>query len=212
MKKLYLLFFVACTFFGAVPARAQLSGSDSLQLKLTSIFAHVDKSQIPTGYLYEAGVRLLNMGRYNGALTDSSLTDMDVLRYLRLITRNARLYGSDTLPALSAYNARLDAAVAAAGAVIPLSVQYLPYASIKPGALRDNLLTVQSEQVYDVAGRTQSPYQSQVLFAAAPTISRARTNTVSFLFRRNLYLSGNGTAPTGLYLDFGDGNGYRAAA
>ena len=95
---------------------------------------------------------------------------MNVLRYLRLILGNARVFGQDTLPA------------------------------------------VQNEQVYDVPGRTQSPYQTSVLFAAAPTISRARTNTVSFVFRRNLYLSGTGAAPIALYLDFDDGNGYRPAA
>jgi hypothetical protein len=212
MKKLYLLFLIACALLAAVPVRAQMNGSDSLQAKLTSIFSPLDKSQIPTGYLSEAGVRLFNMGRYNGALTDTSLTDMDVLRFLRLMTRSARLYGQDTLPDLSVYNNRLAAAMAAAGTVIPLSVQYLPYARIRPDALQNNLLTVQNERVYDVAGRTQSPYQTAVLFAAAPTISRARTNTVSFLFRRNLYLTGNGTVPSGIYLDFGDGSGYRAAA
>ncbi|MGY3088136.1 hypothetical protein ACVWYF_001169 [Hymenobacter sp. UYAg731] len=209
MKKIYLLLLIACGLLGANPARAQLSGSDSLQLKLAAIFANVDKSQVPTGYLYEAGAHLLDMRSYSGVLADSNLTDMDVLRYLRLVTHSALVYGQDTLPTVKTYNARLDAA--ATGNVIPISVQYLPYASIKPRALQDNLLTVQNEQVYDVAGRSQSPYQTQVLFAAAPVISRARTNTVSFLFRRNLYLTGDGSAPSSIYLDFGDGNGYQSA-
>lgn len=56
------------------------------------------------------------------------------------------------------YNTRIATAKAAAGAVIFLSVQYLPYARIRPDALQNNLLRVQNEQVYDVAGRTQSPY------------------------------------------------------
>lgn len=98
MKKLYLLFLIACALLAPVPVRAQMSGSDSLQAKLVSIFSPLDKSQIPTGYLAEAGVRLFNMGRYNGALTDSSLTDMDVLRYLRLMSRSARL-GKTPCPA-----------------------------------------------------------------------------------------------------------------
>ena len=34
-------------------AHAQLSGSDSLQAKLTDVFGQLDKSQIPTGYLFE---------------------------------------------------------------------------------------------------------------------------------------------------------------
>ena len=39
MKKLYPFFFLACALLLAAPARAQMSGSDSLQAKLASIFA-----------------------------------------------------------------------------------------------------------------------------------------------------------------------------
>ncbi|WP_161787188.1 hypothetical protein [Hymenobacter sp. IS2118] len=53
MKKIYFLLLIACGLFGATPVQAQLSGSDSLRLKLTSIFANIDKSQVPTGYLSE---------------------------------------------------------------------------------------------------------------------------------------------------------------
>ncbi len=55
MKKIYLLFLLACGLLRAVPAQAQLSGSDSLRLKLTAIFANVDKSQVPTGDRCQAG-------------------------------------------------------------------------------------------------------------------------------------------------------------
>ena len=89
-------------------------------------------------------------------------------------------------------------------------MQYKPYAR-RPGALQDNLLRVQNDQLYDVPGRSQSPYQTNVLFAAAPARLDAPTNSVSFVFRRNLFLSGNGRLPTSLALDFGDGNGYRIA-
>lgn len=131
-----------------------------------------------------------------------------MLRYLRAQLRSSRVYGADTLPGLPAFNARVKGAVAAAGQAIPVAVQYHPYASIRPAALQNNLLRVQNEQVYDVAGRPQSPYQTNVLFAAAPALSYSRTNTVSFLFRRNLYLASNGAVPS-LSLDFADGRGYQ---
>lgn len=193
-----------------LPARviAQPTGTDSLSQKLTSIFANVDKSQVPTGYLYEAGIRFLEPGYYNGIRSDSNLTDMDVLRYLRAQLRSSRVYGQDTLPGVAAFNARIKGASAAAGGAIPIAVEYMPYASIAPNALQDNLLTVQNEQVYDVAGRSQSPYQTNVLFAAAPALAYSPTNNVSFLFRRNLYLRSAGVVPT-LYLDFDDGRGYQ---
>lgn len=193
---------------GLRPTLTRAQTPDSLSQKLTSIFANVDKSQVPTGYLYEAGVRFLEPRYYNGTLADSNLTDMNVLRYLRAQLSSCRVYGSDTLPSLPAFNGRLRAAVAAANGAIPIAMQYLPYASIRPDALRNNLLTVQNQQVYDVAGRSQSPYQTNVLFAAAPEMAYSRTGTVSFLFRRNLYLSDSRLSPT-IALDFGDGNGYQ---
>ncbi len=204
---LFLLVLLAC---GLLPLGSRAQAPDSLSQKLRSIFANIDKSQVPTGYLYEAGVRFLSPFVYDGTLTDSSRTNMDVLRYLRAQLASSRVYGTDTLPSLPAFNARLQAAVATANGAIPIAMQYMPYASIRPDALQNNLLTVQNEQVFNVAGRSESPYQTNVLFAAAPELSYSRTGTVSFLFRKNLYLSGNGATPGSLALDFGDGNGYQA--
>ena len=207
---LFLLGLLACGL-RTLPAVAQTP--DSLSQKLRSVFANLDKSQVPTGYLYESGVRFLRPFAYNGTLTDSSRTNMDVFRYLRAQLASSRVAGTDTLPDLPTFNNRLQAAVNAANRAIPIAMQYMTYASIVPNAVQDNLLTVQNEQVFDVAGRAQSPYQTNLLFAAAPEKAYSRTGTVSFLFRRNLFLfSGgiiDGTLPDSLSLDFGDGNGYR---
>jgi hypothetical protein len=72
MKKCYLLACVAACCWGAAPARAQSPGADSLTQKLSAIFAHVDKSQVPTGYLEEAGVRLVPLRHFTGALSDTN--------------------------------------------------------------------------------------------------------------------------------------------
>ncbi|MDO7885232.1 hypothetical protein [Hymenobacter cheonanensis] len=167
---------------------------------------------MPTGRLLKYGVRLLPLRFFTGAtLTDTNRTDMATLRYLRTTLASARVSGTDTLPDVPALNARLSAASATGGGAIPLVVQYMPYASIRPDALQNNLLAVQNGQVVDVPGRSQSPYRTNVLFAAAPARRDAPTGSVAFVFRRNLYLSGNGAVPTSIALDFGDGRGYQAA-
>ena len=56
-------------------AQAQ-NGVDSLRTRIAQVYAPLDKSQVPTGYLYEAGVRLLEPGYYNGMLSDSNLADL----------------------------------------------------------------------------------------------------------------------------------------
>ncbi len=131
MKHFFLFLIMACAV-GLRPAAAQFrglvpqavpTGPDSLSQKLASVFANVDKSQVPTGYLYEAGVRFVEPRFFNGVLGDSNRTDMNVLRYLRAQLRSCRVYGSDTLPTLPAFNARLKGAAAAAGSgVIPVAV------------------------------------------------------------------------------------------
>lgn len=188
MKQLSLFSLLLLLAFGLRPlgAHAQASGTDSLSQKLTSVFANVDKSQVPTGYLYEAGVRFIEPRFYNGIPSDSNLTDMNVLRYLRAQLRSSRVYGPDTLPSLPVFNQRIKGAVAAAGGAIPIAMQYHPYATIWSGAIEYNLLRVQGEQLFDVPSRTDTPYEVNNLFAAAPARSYAPTNTVSFLLRRNL--------------------------
>ena len=161
MKQLSFLLLLLSLSLRSTSVQAQSSASDSLGQKLASIFANVDKSQVPTGYLYEAGVRYLEPRYYNGVLSDSNRTDMNVLRYLWAQMMSSRVYGTDTLPSVQTFNARLKAAVAAANGAIPITIQYMPYASIRPDALQNNLLRVQNEQVYDVAGRSQSPYPTK---------------------------------------------------
>ena len=64
MKPVYLFLLLAGALLATAPARAQTSGSDSLRAKLALVFAPLDKSQVPTGYLFEAGPRLLDVRCY----------------------------------------------------------------------------------------------------------------------------------------------------
>ncbi len=83
MKHFFSLLLLGFGLLRPLLAQAQPGGSDSLSQKLTSIFAHLDNRQVPTGYLYEASVRYPEPRFYSGTLTDSNRTDLDVLRYLR---------------------------------------------------------------------------------------------------------------------------------
>ena len=210
MKHLYLLL---AALLSAPALHAQ--APDSLRLRLNHVFAPLDKSQVPTGRLLEYAEPLVPLEYYNGQrLDDTSRTTLTAWRGLYATAASARVAGSDTLPDLLTVNARLRAArPATAGAgPIPIAVQYIGYAALRHDAFSQNLLAVQNEQVYDVPGRARSPYQTNVLFAAAPARTEALTPSVSFVLRRNLFLSGDGRLPSQLALDFGDGQGYRPAA
>jgi hypothetical protein len=90
-------------------------------------------------------------------------------------------------------------------------VQRINYAALRPDALTAGLFTAQSEQLYDVAGRAQSPYLARVLFMASPECNVAATGDVSFVFAQSLHVQSGGGSVSNLSLDFGDGRGYLTA-
>ncbi|MDJ0365656.1 hypothetical protein QMK33_10875 [Hymenobacter sp. H14-R3] len=204
------------TTFQVLPTQlvAPPAGADLLTQKLYQVFAHLDISQVPTGRLLEYGVLMAPVQGFDGTLRDSARADMDVFRHLFVSVQSSRIAGSDNLPDLLTFNQRVLAATPTTpDGTIPIAVQYLGYAHLRPDAETAGLVTIQNEQLYDVAGRQQSPYQTAVLFAAAPARTYSATPTVSLVLPSNLYLaSGTPTAAPLLLLDFGDGQGYHQAA
>ncbi len=76
-----------------------------MRAKLDHLFAHLDKSQVPTGRLLDAALPLAPLHHFRGrALTDSSRTDMNVFRALYATALSSRVFGSDTLPSIQTLN------------------------------------------------------------------------------------------------------------
>ncbi len=208
MKKLYICLWLALW----LPARLLAQVSDPTRATLDNLFAPLDKSQVPTGFLAEDALPLVPLDIFNGTLTDSSRTSPDGFRYLYATLFSARVYGTQPLLTLQAYNNRTAAAIAAAGpSTIPLMVARVGYATVRPDAFSQNLLAYSNGQVRDVAGRTQSPYLVRTAFAAAPTSSSSATGTVSLVLSSTLEVRSGGPPISNRYLDFGDGRGYLLA-
>ena len=205
MKKLLRLL-VVLALFGPASLRAQ--GSDPTRATLDNVFAPLDKSQVPTGFLAEYALPLVPLGVFNGTATDSSRTTPDGFRFIYGTIYSARIYGPNPLPTLPDLNARLAAAEAAAGATIPVMVQRIDYAAVRPDAFSANLLSIQNGQVSDVAGRGASPYQTRTVFAAAPARAYSASGNVAFVFPQNLYVQSGGGQVQSTLVDFGDNAGY----
>ncbi len=225
MKRLFITLLSALLLL-AGPALAQRPATqppsprdlpaDPVRQKLDDLFAHLDKSQIPSGRLLEAALPLAPVPLFDGSLHDSARADMDVFRHLYATALSARLAGTETLPAIQDYNQRVRAAAPTApGDPIPVAVQYLRYNTLRPDAERARLLRLQNQQLYDVPTRRDSPYLPAVLFAAAPERSYSASSTVALVLRRSLYLADDTRFFDGdstIYLDFDDGRGYQPAA
>jgi hypothetical protein len=204
MKKILL---TTAIIFMALCSNAQTG--DALRDKLDSIFTFIDKTQIPTGYLKEYGSEMVPLHLFNGLVTDSnSIESLDILRYAYADLATAKIVTTlPTMLPLSNFNTSLDTARNQGNSTV--AVLFGQYASLIPTALSQNLLSVNNEQFYDVAGRSQSPYLQNNLFAAAAT-EKYFTDTVKLKWSTALYYSNSNASLLSLSIDFKDGNGYQA--
>lgn len=210
MKTLYICLLLTLLGFGRLFAQV----SDPTRAALDNIFAPLDKSQVPTGLLAESALPLVPLDVFNGTLTDSSRTTPDGFRYIYATLYSALVSGSQSLRSIQDYNNQVAAAESSFGpGTIPVMVQRASYATVRPDAFSQNLLSYNSstQQVADVAGRTQGPYVVRTAFAAAPTRVYVSGATVQLVLASALEVQISGAPVSGRYLDFGDGLGYRAA-
>jgi hypothetical protein len=211
MKKLYFLLLLSLLS----PAHLYAQATDSMRLKLDYFFANIDKSQVPTGFLDAYATPLIPLASFNGTLADSTRTTPSVFRALYATAYSSCIYGTNPLQTLQSFNASATSAEAELGPnVIPIMVARFDYATVRQEAFSQSLLTIQNQRLYDVAGRTSSPYSTRTMFAASPTRPFARTGNVALQFQSSLFTEVNASAGfnlLSLFIDLGDGGGYVAA-
>ena len=128
MKKFYVLLIAgALLVSNSLLAVAQ---SDTLRKKLDAVFQHVDKSQVPTGFLAEYGYPLIPLDIFNNTLTDSSRTNLQAFRYAFATFYSSRVLSSNSLPTLDTVNARIATAVKTYSA-IPIALLRADYATLR---------------------------------------------------------------------------------
>ena len=209
MKNLNPFFTVLFCFF--LLFSPKLLAQDSFRLKVNSVFQNVDKSQVPTQHLMEFGYPFLPINKFDGTLVDSNKTDITVWRmlYASFLTSYVGT-NAPSLPALSTVNTTIDNAETSTTA-IPISLLHVNYNDLRPDAVTAGLMTVSNEQIFDVVGRSQSPYRSQTLFAAAPSVNYSYTPVIKFVFTSDLIFKNTGNINS-IAVDFADGIGYRSVS
>lgn len=191
---------------------AQTPDTTTTEKLLHYIMQPLDKSQITTGFLQEWGCPMLPMATFNGTLTDSNRIDMNLWRTLYLQLQTSYCASStNPLPNIIQVNAAIKQNAAATSPTpIPLIVGQ--YNTVKSNAFTNNLLSYNSaaNQVFDVAGRTQNPYQFNNLFAACPNVSFSKTGSETFIINSNLIWNNTGKSINQIQIDFADGNGFQS--
>ncbi len=192
----------------------KLNAQDTTTTKglLEYIFQHIDKSQVPTGFLEEYGCPMLPMMTFNGTLTDSNRIDMHLWRtlYFQLQTGYCGS-GANPLPAITTVNTSIKQN---SGDTVAIPLLIGEYNTVKSNAFTGNLLSYNSStrQIFDVAGRPQSPYELKKLFAASPDKHVSLTGSETFVIKSNIIWNNTAKTISQLQIDFDNGNGFQTVS
>lgn len=186
--------------------------SDPLRDKLNTIFANINVSQIQTGFLKEYGAPLVSLEAFRGQLTDSNMVTINVWRHIYATIYSSRIQGTNPLGGLSGVNTAIGQVEESSNGAIPIPIIFAEYNAIRLDAIELNLLYVQNNQLFDVPGRTGSPYLTKHVYAAAPSIGYADTGSPSFIFKQELFYNASNKVVSSLNVDFNDGQGYLTAS
>ena len=137
---------------------------------------NLDKSQIPTGVLYEYAFPVAELDFYDGTATT------DTSNYSHFLQSYYELYNST-------FNRQNIAHLSDFEKTVqdfpnndfhhPVGIIDYNYNSLDPESVNNNLISVSNEQLFDVPNRTQSPYNFKTAMLASPLLSTADDNYFS---------------------------------
>ena len=192
MKKLFLFFSLL-----SLICQAQTNICDTSYVvneDLRNILGPLDKSQIPTGILYEAVLPWARLDKFDGTIgADTTNTLHFVQAYTELY--NAKFSNTNMLHPVDLED-RLYAYHPNPQTHHVLGIIDMDMAQIKSTAVDNNQLSVINDKLYDVPGRIGSPYETKRVFMALPLLAKGNdmflTNTThtfyldsDFIFTNN---------------------------
>ena len=210
MKILKTFLFVLLTSMGHLHAQmsSEVVKEDDFQNNISHILQHLDFREVQTNLLKERSFNLISMHLFDGKITDKNWVD---------INRFGSLYGTLYDASIDPETKLMDPGPAYMDSwkankndtTIPMAVLLYDYHQFKEDAIENNLLDTLNGQIYDVPGRTESPYEKKSVFAMAPLQSNADQLSLNFQFPAQLFHSNLETELDYLEIDFGNGAGYQ---
>jgi hypothetical protein len=124
-----------------------------------NILKNLDKSQVPTGILYEKVLPLANLYEYTGNTdTDTTHTDHFLQAYAELYL--SKFNNTGTKHYFDFYD-QINAFHSDKKYHHPIGIIDYDYNTIHPDAVTNNLLSLSNQQLYDVTNRPSSPYVNE---------------------------------------------------
>ena len=197
---------IVCVFISGALWSQDLSG---VKAALDAMFSGLDKTKVPTGYLWDVSVNLINGEDFNGAeLTDSNFVDLprfqDILKSL-----NSAAVSVDTIGVCSVIN---GIQTNSSRSSVQIGVVFQPYSQIAANALELGLIQYENGIVSDnyYNGQWQNPYEEGVIIGHAIGNDGQTSNNVTFTLQ--LITSLAQESISSVQFDAGDGLGYRTVS
>ena len=211
MRKRYtviaLLLLTVC-----VESAAQSSIEENVVVRtsLDNMFANLDKSRVPTGYLLDYAVDLIDFTEYDGTeLTDNNYANYYVLEDILRSIRSASVEEGDANIIPSAATKELHPLIA--GKSVDVSIVAFKYNYIKSNALTDGLIEYNQSngEVSDAwkDGVWMNPYGDAIVVAFSPVSNILDSKQITYNFPGDKLYKNIDIAD--IYFDAGDGIGYR---
>lgn len=182
----------------------------SLEDKIGHALEHVDLTQVSSGILLDKGLPLGRPGDYVGAINLERCLSMIEFRSIfgSLYTGAVADLPFQDMPY---YDAIITEKIEADPNVIPITMLMLNYDEMKPDAIDNGLFTIEGGQLYDVEGRSQSPYETKLCFMATSTQSVVyceEGEPVSFVVDPDLLISNLGQEINMIEINTGMGDDF----
>ena len=176
-----------------------------------SLLQALDKSQIPTQILYDRVAALAALDVFNRVYNDPDTSGVHhfLQAYYELHMADYNNDGVDPCRQVLADNARY---YWERGTVLLGALRYR-FNYIDSNAVRNNQLrwdTSAPSQLFDVPGRSGSPYLLREVAIAAALADSSKTGTVNFQLDPASIFTNTGVALSSANIDFGDGNPARS--
>lgn len=194
--------FLFCLLAGMSLLKAQtLTEDESVPIGYFTpehVLAPLDLAEVPSGLLADQALPLTDLGLYDGAVPDAPTVTPTRMQLIYAMLYDAAC--SETVaPEPTALGEPLRQ-----GEAFPLRIMLYEYDRLKPTALDEGLVQISNNQVHDISGPEESPYERQQVFAATPWYEGLLNGDSEYHFTPEL-VSNMGDDITALSIDFGSG-------
>jgi hypothetical protein len=195
MKYFYasIMWLACCDFaFSQIP---NCNIPTPINTEIADIISPLDKSQVPTGILYESVFPWAELTTYDGSENTNTTSTLHFIQayneiYHSSFSRSSLIHTSELGTKLINFNTDPDFHH-------PIGIIDYNFNTINPDAVANNLLSTSNGKIYDVSGRNESPYDAQNVFIAVPLFAEGLDrfytgSTHTFYLDSDFILSNNG--------------------